>query len=77
MTVPEVVRETYTVLDVSPEGFLTLMKNGELREDVPLPNDEIGGEVKRLLQKDAVPEITLMTILGNDIVISVKEDQSK
>lgn len=77
VTVPEVVREAYTVLDVSHEGFLTLMKNGSLREDVPLPNDEIGEEVKRLLQKDAVPEITLMTVLGNDIVTNVKEDQSK
>lgn len=73
VTVPEVTRETYTVLDITDEGFLSLMKHGDIREDVRLPDDEVGKEIRRILEKEAIPEIVLMTVLDYNIILSARE----
>jgi len=73
VSVPEIIRDTYAVLDVSDEGFLSLMKNGVIREDVRLPDDSIGQEIKTLLEREITPEIVLMTVLDHNIVLSVRE----
>lgn len=73
VTVPDVTRETYTVIDVNSEGFMSLMKNGTLREDVRLPDDETGREIRRILDKEGTPEVCMMTVMDHDIISSVKE----
>jgi len=46
MDVPVVKREDYTLVDII-EGYLTLMAdNGDLREDLKVPDGEIGTQIK-------------------------------
>ena len=48
MDVPNVVRKDYQLLDVDDGGFLSLMDNdtGDTREDIALPEGELGDEIK-------------------------------
>ena len=71
--VPEIVRENYTVIGVSNDGFMTLERNGNIRQDVRLPANENGDLVHKMIKDDKYPEIVLMTVLGYDIIVSVRE----
>jgi translation initiation factor 5A len=73
MSVPQTKRETYTVLDVKDDLFMTLMKDGQLREDVQLQNDEHGNMITDLLQQEKSPEVTLMTVLDHVLITNVSE----
>jgi translation initiation factor 5A len=68
---PEVVREMYSVIDINLEGYMVLMKNGVLREDIRLPDGALGNEIRKLVEKDGSAEIGLMTIMDNAIVQNV------
>lgn len=47
MDVPHVKREDYQLTDISDDGYLTLMSdNGDLREDLKLPDGELGGQLR-------------------------------
>lgn len=47
MDVPLVKREDYQLTDISDDGFLTLMSdNGEIREDLKLPEGELGNSLR-------------------------------
>lgn len=47
MDVPHVKREDYQLTDISDDGFLTLMTDGgDLREDLKLPDGELGGQLR-------------------------------
>uniref|UniRef100_A0A3B3U095 Eukaryotic translation initiation factor 5A n=1 Tax=Poecilia latipinna TaxID=48699 RepID=A0A3B3U095_9TELE len=50
MDVPNVIRKDYQVLDIV-DGFLTLMEdNGETREDLRLPDGDMGKEIVKKLE---------------------------
>lgn len=70
--IPKVVRESYIVLDVNRENYMTLMKNGILRQDVKL-DGEYGEIIKAMLNEGRVPEIVLMTILDHTLITQVRE----
>ncbi len=47
MDVPHVKRDDYQLTDISDDGYLTLMAdNGDLREDLKLPDGELGGQLR-------------------------------
>lgn len=47
MDVPHVKREDYQLTDISDDGYLTLMTDGgDLREDLKLPDGELGGQLR-------------------------------
>jgi translation initiation factor 5A len=47
MMVPNVVRKDYQLNDISDDGFLSVMDDsGETREDLKLPEGEVGEEIK-------------------------------
>jgi len=73
--VPEIVQENYTVIDVSEEGFMTLMRNGVLRQDIRIPQGEHGDAILALLNKDKTPDITIMFVLEHTIVNAVRESR--
>lgn len=74
--VPVVVRKEYTLIDISEDGFLTMMEdNGDTREDLKLPTQPDGYD--RTLQKefDEGKELVLMVVsaMGTEQVMSHKE----
>jgi len=75
MDVPFVKREDYQLMDISDDGFLTLMADGgDLREDLKVPDGEIGQQLKA--DYDAGREIlcTVLKSCGEEVVIAVKNN---
>jgi len=75
MDVPNVKREDYQLMDISDDGFLTLMGDGgELREDLKVPDGELGGQLKT--EYDAGREIlcTVLKACGEECVIAIKNN---
>lgn len=69
MDVPLVKREDYQLTDISDDGFLTLMSdNGEIREDLKLPEGELGNTLRADFDngKDLLVDICcIINSLGN------------
>lgn len=61
MDVPHVKREDYQLTDISDDSYLSLMSdNGELREDLKVPDGELGTQLRS--EYDAGKDI-LCTVL--------------
>ncbi|KAN0041612.1 hypothetical protein ACTFIV_004156 [Dictyostelium citrinum] len=70
--VPNVSRKEYTVMDVQ-DGFLSLLDaGGEVKEDLALPEDDIGKEIQQMLKDGKEPLVSVISALGKEGVVSVK-----
>ncbi|KAN0015231.1 hypothetical protein ACTFIU_001557 [Dictyostelium citrinum] len=70
--VPNVSRKEYTVMDVQ-DGFLSLLDaGGEVKEDLALPEDDIGKEITQMLKDGKEPLVSVISALGKEGVVSVK-----
>jgi len=65
MDVPNVTRTDYQLLDISSDGFLSLMDptSGNTKDDLKLPAGELGEEIRR--EFDAGKDLQV-TVLGAD-----------
>jgi len=75
MDVPVVKRNEYTLLDITDDGFLSLMTSeGDTKEDVKLPEGEVGQKITKLFVdegKDTL--VTVQTAMGEEAAIDAKE----
>src|SRR5690349_16894093 len=71
--VPEVVIERYSVLDISEEDYLSLMRNGVIREDIKVEDVGTKREIEKLLKEEKPVEVTVMTVMDHVIIQSVRE----
>jgi len=77
MNVPNVKRSEYSVLDVNEEGFLSLMMdNGDTREDLKVPDGDMGDEIKRKFANGDELLVTVLNAMGEECVISHKLNTS-
>lgn len=75
MDVPFVKREDYQLMDISDDGFLTLMGDqGELREDLKLPEGELGGQLKNEYDNGREILCTVLKACGEECVIAIKNN---
>jgi len=75
MDVPNVKREDYQLMDISDDGFLTLMgEGGELREDLKLPEGELGGQLKNEFENGREILCTVLKACGEECVIAIKNN---
>jgi len=79
MEVPNVKRIEYTLIDVTEEGYLSLMdENGDMRDDLHCNHDD---ELKAEIQKrfDAGDEmlITVLAAMGREQPIAIKNVAQK
>lgn len=75
MDVPNVKREDLQLMDISDDGFLTLMcDGGDLREDLKLPDGDLGNQLRS--EFDAGREIlcTVLKACGEEVVIAIKNN---
>jgi len=75
MDVPNVTRLDFQLLDISPDGYLSLMNdNGDVREDLKLPESELGAQIRA--DYDAGREIlcTVLKACGEEVVIAIKNN---
>jgi len=75
MDVPNVTRKEYQLLDVSDDGFLSLMADdGETKDDVKVPDGEVGEKIDKLFtteEKDT--NVIVLTAMGEQAAIEAKE----
>ncbi|KAI9718565.1 MAG: translation initiation factor eIF5A [Candelaria pacifica] len=51
MDVPNVTRREYQLIDVSDDGFLSLMSDdGDTKDDVKVPDGEVGDKIEKLFK---------------------------
>ena len=74
--VPVIKRTEYTLMDISDDGYLSLMdENGETREDLELPEfpENYSRELKEAFESKQLI-VTVLKACGKEQVVSHKED---
>ncbi|ERT02625.1 eukaryotic translation initiation factor 5A-1 [Sporothrix schenckii ATCC 58251] len=75
MDVPNVKRSEYQLLDISDDGFLSLMNDdGDTKDDVKLPEGEVGEKITKLFKtEEKDTNVTILTAMGEEAAIDAKE----
>jgi len=73
MDVPVVKREDFTLVDISGDGFLSMMNdNGDLREDLKVPDGDMGAQLRTDFENGRELLCTVLKACGEECVIAVK-----
>ncbi|KAL4220819.1 Eukaryotic translation initiation factor 5A-1 [Mactra antiquata] len=73
MNVPHVKRTEYQLLNVDQDGFCQLMlDNGETREDLKLPDSELGDDIRKQFDSDKDLLVTVLKAMDSECIISSK-----
>jgi len=73
MEVPIIKRTDYTLVDISEDGFLSLMDDaGETRDDLKLPQGDIGQTMQASFSKGEDLLCTVLSAIGEEAVIATK-----
>lgn len=74
MDVPNVKRKDYQLLSVD-DGFLCMMDDaGEQREDLKMPEGEIGNEIQTAMDNEKEILCTVLSACGEECVIATKQN---
>jgi translation initiation factor 5A len=72
MNVPHVSRKDYQLTNID-DGFLTLMDdNGENKEDLKLPENELGKEIQEKFSREDQFMVTIMKAMGEEAAVGTK-----
>ncbi|OMJ68015.1 hypothetical protein SteCoe_34665 [Stentor coeruleus] len=72
--VPVITREDWTLVDISRDGYASLMNDsGETKEDLKVPDDEIGQKMQSLLDGGATVSTTVLRAMGREKIVDCKE----
>merc|ERR1712061_274863 len=79
MEVPNVKRMEYSCIDVTEEGYLSLMdENGEVRDDLHCNNNpELMEEIQKKFDAGDEFNITVLSTMGKEVPMAVKPVASK
>jgi len=74
MDVPHVKRSEWMVLDISNDGFLSLMsnENNDTRNDIRLPGGPLGEEIKAKHAAQEQYVVSVLSALGREQVMAIK-----
>jgi len=72
--VPNVNRSDFQLIDISDDGFVTLMnEKGDTRDDLRLPEGELGEKIRSEFGKeDTSVIITVLSAVGEESIIACK-----
>ncbi|KAK3905450.1 translation protein SH3-like domain-containing protein [Staphylotrichum tortipilum] len=75
MDVPVVKRSEYILVDISDDGFLSLMtSDGAEKNDVRMPEGEVASKINKLfLEEEKETLVTIQTAMGEEAAIDAKE----
>ncbi|KAL4975115.1 translation protein SH3-like domain-containing protein [Aspergillus desertorum] len=75
MDVPNVSRKEYQLLDVTDDGFLSLMDdNGDTKDDVKVPEGEVGERIIKMFKEEEKDcNVVILTSMGEQMCMEVKE----
>lgn len=73
MDVPNISRRDFQLLDVSDDGYLSLMDDGgNTREDLRVPDSDLGNEIKEANASGKDILCTVLAACGEEAVIATK-----
>jgi translation initiation factor 5A len=74
MDVPNVSRRDFTLIDISDDGFLSLMDDkNELKDDIRLPDGEIGDKIKADFDDGKELLVSVVKAMGEEAAMAVRE----
>ncbi|EEH43068.2 eukaryotic translation initiation factor 5A [Paracoccidioides brasiliensis Pb18] len=75
MEVPNVYRKEYQLLDITDDGFLSLMSDdGSTKDDVKLPEGEVGDKIEKLFRvEEKDTNVVVLTAMGEEVAMDAKE----
>jgi len=75
MDVPNVRRQEYQLLDVTDDGFLSLMSDdGSTKDDVKVPDNEVGEKIRKMFTEDGKEtNVIVLTAMGEEMAMDCKE----
>ncbi|KAK3703866.1 translation initiation factor eIF5A [Vermiconidia calcicola] len=75
MDVPNVSRREYQLLDITDDGFLSLMSDdGSTKDDVKVPDGDVGDKINKLFTEDNKDtNVIVLTAMGEEAAIDAKE----
>ncbi|KAI9732842.1 MAG: Eukaryotic translation initiation factor 5A [Cirrosporium novae-zelandiae] len=75
MDVPNVTRKEYQLLDISDDGYLSLMvDDGSTKDDVKVPEGEVGKKINELFrEQEKDTNVIVLTSMGEEAAIEAKE----
>ncbi|CBF74882.1 hypothetical protein AN4015.2 [Aspergillus nidulans FGSC A4] len=75
MDVPNVSRKEYQLLDVTDDGFLSLMDDsGDTKDDVKVPEGEVGERINKMFKEEEKDcNVVILTSMGEQMCMEVKE----
>lgn len=72
MDVPNIKRNDYQLVDIS-EGFLSLMMdNGDVREDLRVPDGDLGKEIENKFAAGEEMLVTVLSAMGEESAVALK-----
>merc|ERR1719403_363300 len=74
MDVPNVVRKDLQLVDIDDAGeFLSLMDDGgDLRDDIKVPEGELGDEIKERFGNDEALLVSVLSAMDEECAVAVK-----
>ncbi|KAK5175573.1 translation initiation factor eIF5A [Saxophila tyrrhenica] len=75
MDVPNVSRREYQLLDITDDGFLSLMSDdGSTKDDVKVPEGDPGDKINKLFNDEGKDtNVIVLTAMGEEAAIDAKE----
>jgi len=74
MDVPNVKRSDFTVLDITDDGYLSLLTgDGATKDDLKFPEGEIGQQLRSLFDEGKDVVVSVISAMGTEGVVAVKE----
>ena len=72
LDVPNIKRNDYQLVDIS-EGFLSLMMdNGDVREDLRVPDGDLGKEIENKFAAGEEMLVTVLSAMGEESAVALK-----
>lgn len=73
--VPEVIRTDYQLIDISEDGFVSLLKeNGGTKDDLRLPtDDQLLAQMKDGFAEGKDIAVTVMSAMGEEQICALKD----
>jgi len=76
MSVPNVKRVEYSVIDIDNEGYVSMMDDSsDTRSDIKLPEGDLGTEIRAKFESGDAIKVTVLQALGEEAIMSYKMEQ--
>jgi len=73
MNVPNVSRKDYQLVDITDDGYMSLMDDGgETKEDIKVPDNELGKEIVKKHEAEEGFMVTILSAVGEEAAAGIK-----